>query len=115
MRLCCYGLACALVCLQASCARAAGPLLPFKKAEPAPFPPGIPWQELTEQGREQVLAVIDKPTLAARGPADTFPCNPEQYLWFLDHPDRAVTAWQRLGAKCVTITPRGDGRFAPAR
>jgi hypothetical protein len=99
------------VCLQALWGNAAGPLLPFKKQEPAPLPAGIPWKELSERSRDQVLTVVEKPTLAARGPAETFPCNPEQYFWFLDHPDRAVAAWQRLGAKCVSITPRGEGHF----
>jgi hypothetical protein len=33
-------------------------------------------------------------------------------MWFLDHPDRAVVAWRRLGAKCVSINPRGDGKFS---
>jgi hypothetical protein len=33
------------------------------------------------------------------------------YYWFLNHPDRAVTAWRRLGAVCLNITDRGGGRF----
>jgi hypothetical protein len=33
------------------------------------------------------------------------------YRWLLDHPDRAVKAWMRLGAKCAAITDRGNGRF----
>jgi hypothetical protein len=44
-------------------------------------------------------------------PAEAFACEPAVYYWFLDHPDRAVTAWRRLGAKCLTITDRGGGRF----
>jgi hypothetical protein len=33
------------------------------------------------------------------------------YNWLLDNPDRAVWAWRRLGAKCLEITSRGNGRF----
>jgi hypothetical protein len=55
--------------------------------------------------------VLDRPTLVARGPTETFACKPDHYYWFLDHPDKAVAAWRKLGAKCVSITPRGEGSF----
>jgi hypothetical protein len=42
---------------------------------------------------------------------EKFPCCPDQYHWFLDHPDRAVKVWKGLGAKCMNITDRGKGRF----
>jgi hypothetical protein len=47
----------------------------------------------------------------ARGPAETFSCTPDQYLWLLDNPDRAVLAWRKLGAKCVSIQRRAPGKF----
>jgi hypothetical protein len=111
MRSFCYVLACALVVSRGGGAGAAGPLLPFKKAEPAPLPASIPWQDLDDRCRSLVLPVVEKPTVSGRGPAETFTCQPAQYLWLLDHPDRAVTAWRRLGARCVSITPRGAGQF----
>jgi hypothetical protein len=61
--------------------------------------------------REQVRQTLAQPTFHARGPFESFLCDPRQYYWFLDHPDRAVVAWRRLGAKCVDIQDRGDGRF----
>jgi hypothetical protein len=67
--------------------------------------------EMSESERALARTVIEKPTLAARGPIETFPCQPDHYYWFLDHPDRAVTAWRRLGAKCVSIASRGEGIF----
>ncbi|HJT75912.1 MAG TPA: hypothetical protein VJ739_01815, partial [Gemmataceae bacterium] len=51
------------------------------------------------------------PTFTARGPGETFACWPAQYHWLLDHPDRAAAGWRRLGARCVDISDRGDGRF----
>jgi len=105
-----YRLAWLLVLLAATEAEA-GPLLPILKKEPAPLPASIPWQALDQHSRELALGVVEKPTLAARGPEETFTCKPDQYFWFLDHPDRAVTAWRRLGAKCVSITPRGEGQY----
>jgi hypothetical protein len=71
----------------------------------------VPVDELPEKLRDGVRLCLDKPVLFTRGPAETFVSRPEVYYWFLDHPDRAVIAWQRLGAKCVGINDRGGGRF----
>jgi hypothetical protein len=71
----------------------------------------VPLEQLPYPVGEQVRQVLEHPTYHATGPAESFLCNPQQYLWFLDHPDRAVLAWRRLGAKCVDIQDRGDGRF----
>ncbi len=72
---------------------------------------GLSLAHLPEGLREEIRAIVEKPTLAARGPIETFPCRPDQYFWLLDHPDRAVVAWRRLGAKCVSITDLGNGLF----
>src|SRR5262245_59214662 len=61
--------------------------------------------------RAVVEDVMSKATLVARGPRESFPCRPEHYYWFLDHPDRAVVAWRRLGAKCVSITSKAPGLY----
>jgi len=71
----------------------------------------VPLAELPATVRPGVRLVLDRPTLFAHGPAEVFPCQPSQYYWFLDHPDRAMLAWRRLGAKCLPITDRGDGCF----
>jgi hypothetical protein len=62
--------------------------------------------------RELVQNLMDRPTLYARGPQEPFQCRPEHFYWFLDHPDKAVVAWRRLGARCVNITPRGPSSYA---
>jgi hypothetical protein len=33
------------------------------------------------------------------------------YLWLLEHPDQALNAWRRLGAKGRDITDLGGGKF----
>ena len=99
---------CALWCL---CASDAGARLPLqKKTEPAPIV-NIPWDDLDERATALAKQMMEKPTVQARGPSETFPCTPEQYYWLLDNPDRAVKAWRRLGAKCVGINRRGPGKF----
>ena len=89
----------------------AGGLLFKKPAPAASADAAIPFDDLGETQRALVRSVVDKPTLVGKGPVETFPCRPEHYYWFLDHPDRAVTAWRRIGAKCAAITPRGEGCF----
>jgi len=71
----------------------------------------VPLAQLPAALRASVQLVLDRPTLFAHGPDEIFPCRPSQYYWFLDHPDRAMLAWRRLGAKCFPITDRGSGRF----
>ena len=96
-----------LVLVQATWANAAGPVV----TRDAPSARAVPVEKVDEYHRAAVRRVLEHPILAGRGPAETFYCHPEQYAWFLDHPDRAVIAWRRLGAKCVSINPRGDGKF----
>jgi hypothetical protein len=71
----------------------------------------LPLDEMPPAVRDKIRQTLDKPTISARGPIETFPCYPPQYYWLLDHPDRAVYAWHRLGAHCVDVADRGEGRF----
>jgi hypothetical protein len=61
--------------------------------------------------RDQVRQVIEHPVLSSHGPAEAFTGDPALYQWLLDHPDRAVRAWRRLGAVCTEITDKGNGWF----
>lgn len=91
---------------------ASGATLPApSKTTPAPAP-AVLLDGIAAPRRDTVRDVVEKANLWARGPGETFACNPEHYYWFLDHPDRAVTAWRRLGARCVSIAPRGQDSFA---
>jgi hypothetical protein len=107
----CRQLAWLMVLVQAASANAASAASYLKKND-FPWARAIPLEKIDERYRELVRQVLEKPILAGRGPAETFNCRPEQYTWFMDHPDRAVVAWRRLGAKCVSIYPRGDGKFS---
>lgn len=95
----------------AATAAAAAPT-PTVAANPRPSPEAVPLAKLPSPLREEIRTVIERPTISAQGPGEVFTCKPEQYYWFLDHPDRAVTAWRRLGAKCVSINAQGNGLFA---
>ena len=71
----------------------------------------IAFDRLPPKVSEGVRRVVEQPTLSAYGPAEVFRARPSFYRWLLDHPDRAVQMWRRLGARCVTISDRGGGRF----
>jgi hypothetical protein len=71
----------------------------------------VPLEELPPGVRDQVRAVLERPTMHTRGPVESFSCQPQLYHWFLDHPDRAAAVWRRLGAKVVELSDRGNGRF----
>jgi hypothetical protein len=71
----------------------------------------VPLDQLPPAVRDRIRLVVERPTLYSHGPVETFLCRPPLYYWFLDHPDRAVLAWRRIGAKCTTISDRGGGRF----
>src|SRR4051794_34010050 len=78
----------------------------------APKSPALPFELITPDKREAVRKVVEGPTLSAYGPVEVFRGSPVLYDWLLDHPDRGCLAWQRLGAKCSQITPRGGGKFS---
>ena len=71
----------------------------------------VPLNQLPPPLREDVRLTVERPTLFTSGPQESFLCRPELYFWLLDHPDKAVGAWRRLGAACLDITDRGGGRF----
>jgi len=105
-----YVWVCAIGCIPFINAQASNPIFPLKKADPSTVVQ-LPWNDLNEKAAAISKQMMEKPTVQARGPAETFSCTPEQYHWLLDNPDRAVTAWRKLGAKCVSIQRRAGGRF----
>jgi hypothetical protein len=72
----------------------------------------VPFDALPIEVRDKVRQVIQTPTFSARGPGEAFSGRPELYDWLLDHPDRALVAWKRLGAVAAEISCLGEGRFS---
>jgi hypothetical protein len=69
--------------------------------------PPIPLDSLPAEVRDGARAVLEKPTLSARGSAETFACQPAMYRWLLEHPDTAVRLWRQLGARVADIEDKG--------
>jgi hypothetical protein len=84
---------------------------PTEKIDRAKAAAGVPLAEVTERYQGGVKLTVEKATLVTQGPIETFACAPHVYHWLLEHPDRGVVAWRRLGAQCVMISDRGAGRF----
>jgi hypothetical protein len=82
-----------------------------EKAEKARSAASVPLHEVPEKFREGVRVTLEKTTLFSRGTSETFACHPPVYYWLLEHPDRGVVAWRRLGAPCLLISEQGPGRF----
>jgi hypothetical protein len=108
-RACWVGL---LLLLDACQASAGGGLLNLRKQDKRGAEAlDLPLEQLDGRQRQLAKQVLDKPAFKAKGPSESFYCKPEHYQYFLDHPDKAVTAWRKLGAKCVTITSKAEQQF----
>jgi hypothetical protein len=94
----------------AGSAKAAGPVLSLLKKAEVDTP--IPMQSVAPADREAVKNVFDNSTLTAKSQPEMFKGDADIYLYFLDHPDRAVSAWRRLGAKCVNIQAVANKQFS---
>lgn len=79
--------------------------------QPAFAPVLVSLKQLAPEIRDGVRLTIEHPILTVHGPTEVFCGNLAIYRWLLDHPDRAVRMWRCLGARCMEITDRGNGRF----
>src|SRR4029077_17834718 len=83
------------------------PTMPFPRAnEPLPI------NDIASPERDKVRQVVNQPTFKGRGAGEAFGGRPELYDWLLDHPERALAAWRRLGAIASEIVNHGDGRYS---
>src|SRR5262245_26479190 len=107
-------LAAGVLAASASTAAAQTPFAPVpgvEKLDKGRSAQQVPLDLLPPSVREGMKVTLERPTLFTNGPAESFACKPEVYYWFLEHPDRAVAVWRKLGAKCINISDRGAGRF----
>jgi hypothetical protein len=72
----------------------------------------VPIDEIPEAMRERVRQVVQRPTVFGHGPTEAFTGDAATYHWLLDHPDRGVVAWRKLGAVCSDISEGKNGSFA---
>jgi hypothetical protein len=71
----------------------------------------IPLDKLHPAARAKVLAVLSNVSIFRRMPVEVMPCDPELYLFLLEHPDVVVNIWQALGISRVSLKQTGPDTF----
>ncbi len=65
--------------------------------------PQIPLNSLPAELRAGIQAVIEHPTLSAKGPSESFNSDHAVYHWLLEHPEIGTKLWRLLGARVMDI------------
>ena len=71
----------------------------------------IPRDKLTEAQIEKVRSVVNKPSVYRRMPTQVIRCDPDLYLFVMNHPEVMANIWQVMGIEDVVLQPQEDGRF----
>ncbi len=71
----------------------------------------IPMNALDQGARQKVNAVLANVTIFRRLPVQMFQCDPELYLFMIEHPDVTTNIWEVLGVSNVAIRRTGDRTF----
>lgn len=71
----------------------------------------IPMDALDNAGRQKVNAVLANVTVFRRLPVQIIQCNPELYLFLVEHPDVTTNLWEVLGISGVALKRTGQKTF----
>lgn len=71
----------------------------------------IPRDKLTPDQIEKIRSVVNKPSVYRRMPTQVIRCDPDLYLFVMDHPEVVANIWQLLGIEDVVLEPNGDGTY----
>jgi hypothetical protein len=71
----------------------------------------IPLAKLTPEGRQKVQWTLANTSVFRRLPTRMIQCDPDLYLFLLDHPDVVVNVWEVLGVSHLTMRQTGPGVF----
>jgi hypothetical protein len=116
--------ACALAAHgRAACAReASAPRPSAKAAEPAPGDSSrqtrdeaarsLPRKKLNREALAQVESVLESVTIFRRLPTQTIECDPNYYLFLVEHPDVVVGLWRTMGVSEMTLAQDEHGKLA---
>ncbi len=67
----------------------------------------IPYNKLTPEGQAKAGAVLANISMFRRMPAQVTRCDPELYLFMVDHPDVTVNLWQVLDVTTIQLQQTG--------
>lgn len=71
----------------------------------------IPYSHLSPDARRKVDAVLENVAVFRRMPAQIMPCDPDLYLYMVQHPDVMVDLWKALGVSNLSLVRTGPKTF----
>ncbi len=72
----------------------------------------LPVEKLDESSRAKTSAVLSSVTAFRRMPTQVIPCDPELYLFCVQHPDVVVNIWEVLGVTQMKLRQTGENTYA---
>jgi hypothetical protein len=67
----------------------------------------IPMDRLAPAGRARAVWVLENTSVFRRLPIRVIPCDPDLYLFLVQHPDVVVNIWELFGASHLTVRQTG--------
>jgi hypothetical protein len=71
----------------------------------------IPYNQLDRNSRIKVGVVLSNTTIYRRLPSETIACDPNLFVFLIEHPDLVVNMWEALGVSEVEVLRAGDQVF----
>lgn len=71
----------------------------------------IPSDKLTEDGRKKVAAVMSQVSIFRRLPTQVIACDPNLYLFLVEHPDLVVNMWEVMDVSDMRLEKIGPDQF----
>jgi len=71
----------------------------------------IPFDELTDESRQRISSIVNRPTIHRHVPSQTVECSPDVHLFMLRNPEVVVNMWQIMGATNMTLKRTGPFTF----
>ncbi len=71
----------------------------------------LPLNEVDPARREEVIEVIESPTIHKQGKSESFPCHHQLYLALLNEPSLTLSLWKDLSAAPVRLQHVGPNQY----
>ena len=70
----------------------------------------VPFDRLTPQASEKILAIMEKPSLFRRVPPEVTQCDPDMFMHCVRSPEVVINIWQLMGV--TTVDAKRTGNFS---
>jgi len=72
---------------------------------------GIPREDLSEDAQQKVASVLSQVSIFRRLPTQVIECDPNLYLFLVEHPDLVVNMWEVMDVSDMTLEKTGPTTF----